>query len=194
MLSTRVEFRVLPVVGILLLLIPVYLLARWTRISSAADSHEAGVAEFGSTLPRMLQDPLVLDVPPVSYETATNDAQGGFGTVRASLDYRTFVAGRVYVSGEFEAALRGGAGPAGYLREGTGVGDRDVWPGSLERREEPRLRARTPGSGTPDGLLGGRWIGISLPACIGVTGHPIIPRCVVTENSPPRVLRGGVGC
>ncbi|MDE0104576.1 MAG: hypothetical protein OXN89_19555 [Bryobacterales bacterium] len=54
----RRQANVLPVLGILLLSIPVYLLARWIRISIAVDSHEAAVAEFGSTLPHVLQDPL----------------------------------------------------------------------------------------------------------------------------------------
>ena len=95
-----------------------------------------------------------LDVPPVSYETATNEARGGFGTVRVSLGYRTFVVGRAYVSAEFEAALHGGAGPAGYLREGTGVGDRDVWPGpwSVEKNRDFGANARL--GYAPGGLLG----------------------------------------
>ena len=93
-------------------------------------------------------------MPPASYETATNDATGGFGTVRASLGYRTFVAGRAYVSGEFEAAFHGGSGPAGYLREGTGVGDRDVWPGpwSVEKNRGFGANARV--GYVPGGLLG----------------------------------------
>ena len=95
-----------------------------------------------------------LDVPPPSHETATNDAQGGFGTVRATLGYRTFVADRVYVSGEFEAAFHGGSGPAGYLREGTGVGDRDVWPGPWSVEKNRGLGANARLGYAPGGLLG----------------------------------------
>ena len=56
--SKRLEANILPISGILLLFIPVYLLARWIRITSATDSHEAAVAEFGSILPHVLRDPL----------------------------------------------------------------------------------------------------------------------------------------
>lgn len=56
--------------------------------------------------------------------------------------------------GEFEAALHGGAGPAGYLRDGTGVGDRDVWPGpwSVEKNRGFGANARL--GHAPGGLLG----------------------------------------
>jgi len=95
-----------------------------------------------------------LDVPPASYETATSDARGGIGLLRASLGYRTFVADRLYVSGELEAALRRGDAPAGYLREGTGVRDRDVWPGpwSAKRKGSFGMNARL--GYAPGGLLG----------------------------------------
>ena len=95
-----------------------------------------------------------LDVPPASYETATNGAEGGAGMVRASLGYRTSVDGRLYVSGELEAALHGGAGPAGYLRDGTGTGDRDVWPGpwSVQRDVSVGMNVRL--GYAPGGLLG----------------------------------------
>ena len=95
-----------------------------------------------------------LDVPPASHETATNDARGGFGTVRASLGYRTSVVGRMSVSGEVEAALHGGAGPAGYLREGTGVGDRDVWPGPWSVEKNRGLGANARLGYATGGLLG----------------------------------------
>ena len=95
-----------------------------------------------------------LDVPPASHETATNDAKGGFGTVRASLGYRIPVLGRMSVSGEFEAALHGGAGPAGYLREGTGVGDRDVWPGPWSVEKNRGLGANARLGYAVGGLLG----------------------------------------
>ena len=95
-----------------------------------------------------------LDVPPASHETATNDAQGGFSTVRASFGYRTFVASRMYVSAEFEAALHGGAGPAGYLLEGTGVGDRDVWPGPWSVEKNRGLGANGRLGYAPGGWLG----------------------------------------
>ena len=95
-----------------------------------------------------------LDVPPATYRTATDDAQGEFGMVRASLGYRTFVAGRAYVSGEFEAAFHGGAGAEGYLQEGTGLGDRDVWPGPWSVEKNRALGANARLGYAPGGLLG----------------------------------------
>lgn len=125
-----------------------------TRYAGAQEGLYAGVAAGWDWASAAYTKGIGLDVPPASHETATNDAQGGFGTVRASLGYRTAVGRRVYVSGEFEAAFRGGAGPAGYLREGTGVGDRDVWPGpwSVEKNRGLGVNARL--GYAPGGLLG----------------------------------------
>ena len=91
---------------------------------------------------------------PASYETETNDAERGTGIVRASLGYRTFVAGRLYVSSELEAAFHGGGGPAGYLREGTGVGDRDVWPGPWNVNKERGAGMNARIGYAPGGQLG----------------------------------------
>ena len=125
-----------------------------TRYAGAQEGLYAGVAARWDRASADYTKGIGLDVPPASYETATNEAQGGFGTVGATLGYRTFVAGRVYVSAEFEAAFHGGAGPAGYLREGTGVGDRDVWPGpwSVEKNRGFGANARL--GYAPDGPLG----------------------------------------
>ena len=54
----KAESNVLPVLGIVLLVLPAYFIARWIRIFNALSDHEDRVAEFGSVLPRMLQDPL----------------------------------------------------------------------------------------------------------------------------------------
>lgn len=59
MSRTEPESNVLPVAGIVLLLLPGYLTARWIRIVDGGGSHEARVAEFGSILPHVLRDPLV---------------------------------------------------------------------------------------------------------------------------------------
>ena len=125
-----------------------------TRYVGAQEGLYAGIAAGWDWASADYTKAIGLDVPPASYETATNEAQGGLGTVRASFGYRTFVAGRVYVSGDFEAAFHGGAGPAGYLREGTGVGDRDVWPGpwSVEKNRGWGANARL--GYAPGGLLG----------------------------------------
>ena len=95
-----------------------------------------------------------LDVPPASYLTATNEGQRGAGTVRASPGYRAFVAGRLYVLGEFEAAFQGGGGPSGYLREGTGVGDCDVWSGPWNVKKEGGVGVNAELGYAPGGLLG----------------------------------------
>ena len=55
----QTESTVLPVLGILLLVLPVYFIGRWIRISNAVSDHAERVTEFGSIFPRVLQDPLV---------------------------------------------------------------------------------------------------------------------------------------
>ncbi len=130
------------------------LLLAASRHAGAQEGLYAGVAAGWDRASADYTKGIGLDVPPPSHQTATNDAQGGFGTVRASLGYRTFVAGRVYVSGEFEAAFHGGAGPAGYLREGTGAGDRDVWPGPWRVEKNHGFGANARLGYAPGGLLG----------------------------------------
>ena len=61
---------------------------------------------------------------------------------------------RLYVSGELEAAFRVGDAPAGYLREGTGVGDRDVWPGSWSVKPRGSFGVNARLGYAPGGLLG----------------------------------------
>ena len=60
--KTPSESNVLAVAGVVLLLIPAYLTARWIRIfdggGSHEHSHEHRVAEFSSILPHLLRDPL----------------------------------------------------------------------------------------------------------------------------------------
>lgn len=125
-----------------------------TQYAGAQDGPYVGVAAGWNRASGDYTKGIGLDVPPASYETATSDARRGVGALRAALGYRAFVAGRLYVSGELEAALRGGDGPAGYLREGTGVGDRDVWPGpwSVTRKGGFGMNARL--GYAPGGLLG----------------------------------------
>ena len=130
------------------------LLLTATQYASAQEGPYVSVAAGWNRTNAEYTKGIGLDVPPASYEVATSDAEDGVGTVRASLGYRTFVTGRLYVSGELEAALHGGSGPTGYLREGTGVGDRDVWPGpwSVQRKRGLGMNARL--GYAPGGLLG----------------------------------------
>ncbi len=130
------------------------LLLTATQYADAQEGPYVGVAAGWQRASADYTKGIGLDVPPASYETATNDAQRGAGVVRASLGYRTFIAGRLYVSGELEAAYHGGGGPAGYLQEGTGVGDRDVWPGpwSVNKEGGAGMNARL--GYAPGGLLG----------------------------------------
>ena len=124
------------------------------RYAGAQEGLYAGIAAGWDRASADRTKGIGLDVPPASYETATNDATGGFGTVRASLGYRTFVAGRTYVAGEFEAAFHGGSGPAGYMRTGTGTGDRDVWPGPWGVEKNRGLGANARLGYAAGGLLG----------------------------------------
>lgn len=50
--------NVLPILGTVLLVPPVYFIARWVRVFHEMSGHDDRVAEFGSILPRVLQDPL----------------------------------------------------------------------------------------------------------------------------------------
>ena len=56
--KSKAESNVLPGLGIVLLVLPAYFVARWIRIVNALGDHDDRVAEFGSILPRVLQDPL----------------------------------------------------------------------------------------------------------------------------------------
>ena len=125
-----------------------------TQDAGAADGPYVGVAAGWHRVSGDYTKGIGLDVPPASYETATSDARLGGGTLRAALGYRTFVTGRLYVSGELEAALQGSDGPAGYLREGTGVGDRDVWPGPWSVKRKGAFGMNTRLGYAPGGLLG----------------------------------------
>ena len=130
------------------------LLLAATQYADAHDGPYVGVAAGWKRTSADYTKGIGLDVPPASYEAATNDARRGAGVVRAALGYRTFVTGRLYVSGEFEAALHRGGGPAGYLREGTGVGDRDVWPGPWNVQKEVGAGMNARLGYAPGGLLG----------------------------------------
>ena len=130
------------------------LLFTGTQSADAQEGPYVGVAAGWNRATADYTKGIGLDVPPASYETATNEEQRGASIVRASLGYRTFVAGRLYVSGEFEASYHGGGGPAGYLQEGTGVGDGDVWPGPWSVKKEGGIGLNARLGYAPGGLLG----------------------------------------
>ena len=56
--KVQVGANVLPVLGIVLLVLPAYFIARWIRIVNEVSGHDDRVAEFGSILPGVLQGPL----------------------------------------------------------------------------------------------------------------------------------------
>lgn len=56
--KSQIESNVLPALGIVLLVFPVYCIARWIRLSNSVSDHDDLVAEFGSIFPPALQDPL----------------------------------------------------------------------------------------------------------------------------------------
>lgn len=130
------------------------LLVTATQYADAQEGSYVGVAAGWQRASADYTKGIGLDVPPASHETATNEVQRGAGIVRASLGYRTFITGRLYVSGELEAAYHGGGSPAGYLREGTGVGDRDVWPGPWSVNKEGGAGMNARFGYAPGGLLG----------------------------------------
>ena len=75
------ESNVLPVLGILLLVLPVHFIGRWVRISNAVSDHAERGAEFGSIFPRVLQDPLVSTL----FALACAAAVGAVGLIRLTL-------------------------------------------------------------------------------------------------------------
>ena len=77
----QTESNVLPVLGILLLVLPVYLIGRWIRISDAVSGHAERVAEFALIFPRVLQDPLVSTLFALACAAAAA-AVGAVGLIR----------------------------------------------------------------------------------------------------------------
>ena len=77
----QTESNVLPVLGILFLVLPVYFVARWIRISDAVSGHAERVAEFASIFPRVLQDPLVSTLFALACAAAAA-AVGAVGLIR----------------------------------------------------------------------------------------------------------------
>ena len=80
-----------------------------------------------------------LDVPPASEASASGEAPGRFGAVAGAFGYAASLPARLLVSGEVEAALYWGGAVQGFLREGTGLGERDVWPGGWSFEKNGRL-------------------------------------------------------
>ena len=79
----QAESNVLPVAGVVLLLIPGYLTARWIRIFEGEGSYEARVAEFSSILPQVLRDPLASTAFALAC-AAAGTAVGAICTARSS--------------------------------------------------------------------------------------------------------------
>ena len=75
--------RILPLLSIVLLVPPVYFIVRWIRIFNEISVHEDRVAEFGSVLPGVLQDPLTSTLFAVVC-AATAGALGAVGLIRLS--------------------------------------------------------------------------------------------------------------
>ncbi|MXW10461.1 MAG: hypothetical protein F4X79_12260 [Acidobacteria bacterium] len=95
-----------------------------------------------------------LDVPPPSEAAASDGVPGGFPAFKGTLGYRAPLVGWLFIAGEVETAVHGGDGVAGTLQEGTGLGDRDVWPGgwAFEKGRSIGLNAKL--GMAPVGLLG----------------------------------------
>ena len=71
----------LPLLGVVLLVPPVYFAARWARIFSELSGHDDRVAAFGSILPGVLQDPVVSTLFGAACAAAAA-AVGAAGTIR----------------------------------------------------------------------------------------------------------------
>ena len=96
-----------------------------------------------------------VDVAPASHMEAGDDASAGVNALKLSLGYRWALAERFYLSTELEAALYANERVRGFLR-GTGVGDRDVWPGAwtLEKSRGVGLNVRVGYAPEALGFLG----------------------------------------
>ena len=79
--KVQVGANVLPVLGIVLLVLPAYFIARWIRIVNEVSGHDDRVAEFGSILPGVLQGPLASTLFALAC-AATAAAVGAAGLTR----------------------------------------------------------------------------------------------------------------
>ena len=99
---------------------------------------DAGTGEFfgGVSLAREWVDAdytkgVRIDVAPASFMEADDDASDQTNALAVRAGYRGFLSERVYWSGDVEATIYMDGRTTGFL-QGTGLGDRDVWPGSWE--------------------------------------------------------------
>ena len=79
--KAQVGANVLPVLGIVLLVLPAYFIARWIRIVNEVSGHDDRVAEFGLILPGVLQGPLASTLFALAC-AATAAAVGAAGLTR----------------------------------------------------------------------------------------------------------------
>ena len=93
-----------------------------------------------------------LDVPPASEASASGEAPGRFGAVAGAFGYAAPLPARLLVSGEVEAAFYWSDGVRGFLREGTGLGEREVWPGGWSLEKNGRLGVNAKVGLVPDTL------------------------------------------
>ena len=118
--------------------------ASWTGgFANAGEGFYAGLALGREHVGVDYRKSAGIDVAPVSHMEAEDDASAGVNALKLSLGYRWALAERFYLSTELEAALYANERVRGFLR-GTGVGDRDVWPGAwtLEKSRGVGLNAR----------------------------------------------------
>ena len=90
--------NVLPALAVVLLVFPAYLTARWIRIFNEVSDHDDRVAEFGSILPRVLQDPLVSTLFALACAVAAA-AVGAAGLIRLTGTRRRLSAASLGVGG-----------------------------------------------------------------------------------------------
>jgi len=71
-----------------------------------------------------------VDVPSPSFAAAEDGSQTGVNLFKVLIGHRWNLTDRVYLSGEIDAAVGLDNRIKGFLEEGTGVDNRDVWPGT----------------------------------------------------------------
>ena len=76
-----------------------------------------------------------IDIPPASSRQAADDKQGGISALKVLLGHRWNLSDSTYLSSEVEASRGLDSRVTGFLG-GTGIGDRDVWPGEWYLEKE----------------------------------------------------------
>lgn len=133
----------------------VYCTAFQSSIANGMEGFYAGGAIGGQYVDVNYNKSVGINLMPPSYMQAEDDSQEGMSTFKAVLGHRWNMTDRTWFSGEADAAFSPDNRITGFL-EGTGVGDRDVWPGAwyVEKNYSIGLNAKLGYAPGKDNFLG----------------------------------------